>query len=96
MHYNAKITMVVKQRLLLFRQMFIRLKKSKRLTNNAMKSLISSVVERYDFSGVYITEGSIKLLCQRCKYLKELDLAGCDYLVTDNIVRLLAKVCIWP
>jgi len=75
----------------LMRRIFMQLKHENRLTNTIMKSLISSSMERYDFTDIYITESTLRLICTRCKQLKELCLGGSSYLLTDSLVRLIAK-----
>lgn len=72
-------------------KMFMRLKHERKLTNAALKSLISSNVECFNFHHILVTPKTIRLLCQRCPHLKSLNLRKCGYGVSDHTASVLAK-----
>ena len=58
----------------------------------AFKVLLTYTIEDLDLGYVYLTEGTIKLVGQRCPNLKVLNLRECGYVVTDHMLEMLLKV----
>ena len=69
-----------------------RLKRQKRLNNKALESLLGPYIETLDLNDTYLTEGSLKIIMRQCPNLKHLNLRECGYLITDQLVQMLAKV----
>ena len=57
-----------------------------------MPSVIGNVMDAVDFNGVYITNKTLKLVCQKCPNLQSLSLKECGYLITDNVLQWLLNV----
>jgi hypothetical protein len=46
----------------------------------------------YFYLGVYVTEGTIKVIWRSCPNLKVISLKDCGYVLTDNLMEQLLKV----
>ncbi|XP_077980003.1 uncharacterized protein LOC144435285 [Glandiceps talaboti] len=68
-----------------------KLKRQKKLTNNAMKCALGTSLENLDLDGVYLTEKSLKIITARCPNLKFLNLKNCGYLLNDQIFTQMIK-----
>ena len=67
-------------------------RKKNKLNNKAFRALLGPVIEHLDLGAVYLTEGTIKLIGQRCPGLRVLNLRECGYVMTDHFMELMLKV----
>lgn len=72
--------------------MIQKMKKQNKLNNTAMRQLLVPVLEHLDFSGIYITDSTLKILWRNCPNIRVLSLKDCGYLITDNLMEQLVKV----
>ena len=72
--------------------MIHRLRRQKKLTNKAFRVLLTPVIEHLDLGYVYLTEGTLKLVAQRCPHLRVINLRDCGYVVTDQMMEMMLKV----
>ena len=72
--------------------MIHKLRRKKRLNNKALRTLLGPVIEHLDLGSVFLTEGSMKIVTQKCPHLKVLILRDCGYVLTDHYLEWLIKV----
>ena len=72
--------------------MIHRLRRQKKLNNKSFRVLLTYTIENLDLGYVYLTEGTIKLVGQRCPNLKVLNMRECGYVLTDHMMEILLKV----
>ena len=77
-----------------FSSMIHRLRRQKRLNNKSFRCLLVPVIEHLDLGSIYITEATIKMVAQRCPNVRVLTLRDTGYMLTDNLMEWLLKVCI--
>ncbi|XP_048770038.2 uncharacterized protein LOC125676182 [Ostrea edulis] len=75
----------------LISKMIQKMKKQNKLNNTAMRQLLVPVLEHLDFSGIYITDSTLKILWRNCPNIRVLSLKDCGYLITDNLMEQLVK-----
>lgn len=75
----------------LINKMIHRLKRQKKLNNSTLRQLLVPILEHLDLDGVYVTEGTIKLIWRSCPNLKVISLKDCGYVTTDNLMEQLLK-----
>lgn len=75
-----------------YSKMIHRLKRQKKLNNSTLRQLLVPILEHLDLDGVYVTEGTIKLIWRSCPNLKVISLKDCGYVSTDNLMEQLLKV----
>ncbi|XP_022096255.1 uncharacterized protein LOC110982265 isoform X2 [Acanthaster planci] len=68
-----------------------RLKRSKRLNNTSLASVLSPDLEQLDLSDAYLTMGSLKMIMTHSPNLKILNLKFCGYLINDELLKRLMK-----
>ena len=76
--------------------MIHRLKRQKKLNNTTLRQLLVPILEHLDLDGVYVTEGTIKVIWRSCPNLKVISLKDCGYVLTDNLMEQLLKVSKTP
>ena len=69
-----------------------RLRFERRLNNRSLQCLLGEGLERLHLDRMYVTEGTIKLVTERCPHLKQLSLRDCGYVMTDHFMERLLKV----
>ena len=72
--------------------MIHRLKREKNLSNTTLRQFLVPALQHLDLDGVYITEGTLKVIGTKCSNLTVLSLKDCGYVVTDTALDRLIKV----
>ena len=68
------------------------LKRKKKLNTTNLRQLLVPVIEHLDFDNVYVTDGILKTMCNKCPNLRVLILKDCGYVMTDSVVEMLFRV----
>lgn len=75
----------------LINKMIHRLKRQRKLNNVTLRQLLVPILEHLDLDGVYVTEGTIKVIWRSCPNLKVISMKDCGYVLTDNLMEQLLK-----
>ncbi|XP_078584683.1 uncharacterized protein LOC144866864 [Branchiostoma floridae x Branchiostoma japonicum] len=71
--------------------MLHKLRRRRQLTNAVLRSLLSRSLDSLDLHDMYFTNGTARILVQKCPALRKLSLRDAGYAVNDQVVTMLVK-----
>ncbi|XP_035659303.1 uncharacterized protein LOC118404341 [Branchiostoma floridae] len=71
--------------------MLHKLRRRRQLTNAVLRSLLSRSLDSLDLHDMYFTNGTARILVQKCPELRKLSLRDAGYAVNDQVVTMLVK-----